>query len=165
MDWRLHWLFAILYPLYRHPPQQLPNPETTMLCLRRRYARLLICTVLASATLPAVAGSTAFPYGSEMMLDTSPIRGSKRVPMIEIEENGTAAIDLWCASLRGQATVGAETITIVPGEAGAAQCTSERQTRDADLLAALSQVTNWRRHGDVIEFIGATNLRFRLMSN
>jgi hypothetical protein len=33
------------------------------------------------------------------------------------------------------------------------------------LLAALAQVTSWRRHGDVIEFIGATKLRFRLMTN
>jgi hypothetical protein len=33
------------------------------------------------------------------------------------------------------------------------------------LLAALAQVTSWRRHGDVIEFIGATTLRFRLMTN
>ena len=32
-------------------------------------------------------------------------------------------------------------------------------------LAALAQVTNWRRNGEVVEFIGATTLRFRLMTN
>jgi hypothetical protein len=32
-------------------------------------------------------------------------------------------------------------------------------------LAVLAQATNWRRRGDVIELLGATTLRFRLMSN
>ena len=41
----------------------------------------------------------------------------------------------------------------------------ERQSGDEDLLAALAQVTNWRRSGDVIELQGATTLRFRLMTN
>jgi hypothetical protein len=32
-------------------------------------------------------------------------------------------------------------------------------------LAALTQVTSWRRRGDVIELLGATKLRFRLLTN
>jgi hypothetical protein len=32
-------------------------------------------------------------------------------------------------------------------------------------LAALAQMTNWRRRGDVIELRGATTLRFRLLTN
>ena len=46
-----------------------------------------------------------------------------------------------------------------------AQCAPERQSGDENLLAALAQVTNWRRSGDVIELRGATTLRFRLMTN
>ena len=109
--------------------------------------------------------SEQFPFGSELMLDQAPMRGSKRIPILEIEENGAASIDLWCASAPAQATVGDNSITIVPGDLQAAQCEPERQTSDANLLAALSQVTSWRRNGDLIEFSGATTLRFRLMTN
>jgi hypothetical protein len=117
---------------------------------------------------PASA-SDAFPFGSELVLDTAPMHGSRRVPIIEIEDNGTASIDLWCASLKAQATVDDATITIVPGAAQPAlaptQCDADRQARDADLLAALTQVTGWHRSGETIELTGATPLRFRLMTN
>jgi META domain len=114
---------------------------------------------------PCLANEGAFPFGRELILDAAPIRGSKRIPIIEIAESGAASIQLWCASMHGQATVGADTITITPGDAQPAQCAPERQSRDQDLLAALMQVTGWRRSGDVIEFVGATTLRFRLMTN
>jgi hypothetical protein len=45
------------------------------------------------------------------------------------------------------------------------QCAPERQNGDEKLLAALVQVTNWRRTGDVVELSGSTTLRFRLMTN
>ena len=92
--------------------------------------------------------------------------GTKRMPMLQIDDDGSTSIDLWCTTVQAQATVGADgTITIVPGQAAPAQCTPERQTGDDSLLAALTQATNWRRNGDVIELTGATTLRFRLMSN
>jgi hypothetical protein len=100
------------------------------------------------------------------MLDQAPMYGSKRIPMIEIEEDGATSIDLWCASAKAQATVGDDSITIVPGDLQAsAQCEPDRQARDATLLAQLAQVTNWRRNGEVVELLGATALRFRLMTN
>lgn len=113
----------------------------------------------------AHAAETAFPFGTELMLDSDPLYGSKRIPSLEIDENGTAAIDLWCGSTRATATVGASSITIVPEPAQPAQCSPERQSGDQDLLTALSGVTGWRRDGDLIEFSGATSLRFRLMTN
>jgi hypothetical protein len=140
---------------------------------RRPAVRLAALTVALAAVLaaafaaagwPALA-SDAFPFGSELMLDTAPMHGSKRIPMIEIEDDGTASIDLWCASVKGQATVNDAAITIVPGDAPAAPCDPDRQARDADLLAKLAQVTGWRRSGEVIELTGATPLRFRLMTN
>jgi hypothetical protein len=85
--------------------------------------------------------------------------------MIEIQESGMASIDLWCASARAQATVRDGSITIVPGDVQSSQCDAERQSRDAGLLAALAQVTNWRRSGERIELIGVTPLRFHLMTN
>jgi heat shock protein HslJ len=113
---------------------------------------------------PASA-SEPFPFGAALMLDAAPMRGSKRIPMIEIEENGMASIDLWCARARAQATVGDNSITIATGDLQNLQCDPERQSRDEKLLAALAQVTNWRRNGELIELLGATPLRFRLMTN
>jgi hypothetical protein len=114
---------------------------------------------------PAVASETSFPFDREMILESTPLPGSKRIPIIEIDANGAASIDLWCASMRGQASVGEGTISIVPGPAQPVSCTPDRQSGDDNLLAALAQTTNWRRIGDVVEFRGATTLRFRLMSN
>jgi len=136
--------------------------------------RLAALALLAALTaLPAITAlslrparaNEPFPFGSELMLDAAPMRGSKRVPMIQIEDNGSASIDLWCASVRAQATVGDAAITIVPGAAMPAQCDPDRQARDVDLLAALTQVTGWRWRGQAIEFTGATPLRFRLMTD
>jgi hypothetical protein len=139
------------------------------------FAALAAMSVCMSVLLPAspVRASEPFPFGNELMLDAAPMHGSKRMPMIEIEDDGSASIDLWCASLKGQATIDNSAITIVPGAAQAtipgvaqsAQCDADRQARDADLLAALTQVTGWRRSGEVIELTGATPLRFRLMTN
>jgi len=126
---------------------------------------VLIAAVLLGPPGLAGAAESAFPFATELMLDVEPLYGSKRIPMIEIEDDGTAAIDLWCASVHASATVGENSITIVAEPAEPAQCSPERQSGDETLLAALSQVTNWRRDGDVIELIGPTTLRFRAMTN
>ena len=127
-------------------------------------ARRLIVLMLAAWIAPAAAGDS-FPFGATLMLDASPMRGSKRIPMLEITENGAASIDLWCASARAQVVVADSSISISPGDLQNAQCEPDRQTRDAELLAALAQVTNWHRRGDIIELLGVTPLRFRLMTN
>ena len=132
--------------------------------LRRRFAGYLVCALVSTSIWPAMASERAFPFDRELMLDTAPMPGSKRVPIIEIAENGAASIDLWCARARGQASIGGDSITIVAGPIEPAQCAPERQSGDENLLAALAQVTNWRRSGDVIELRGATTLRFRLMT-
>jgi heat shock protein HslJ len=136
-----------------------------MVCLYRRFACPLACLIILGTLWPAIASERVFPFERELILDTAPMRGSKRVPILQIEESGAASIDLWCASVRGQATVGEGTISIVPESANPVQCTPERQSSDETLLAALAQVTNWRRSGDLIELTGATTLRFRLMTN
>jgi heat shock protein HslJ len=140
-------------------------PETMLSFIRRRRAWWLALVAVLSSSLPPVAAESAFPFDRELMLDTAPMPGSKRVPIIEIAENGAASIDLWCARARGQASIGGDSITIVAGPIEPAQCAPERQSGDENLLATLAQVTNWRRSGDVIELRGATTLRFRLMTN
>ncbi len=132
-----------------------------------RSASWILALVLVNPLWPVLAGDAekAFPFGAELMLDASPLYGSKRVPIIEIEENGDASIDLWCASVRGEATVGANSITIVAQPPASAQCPPERQTGDQDLLTALTHVTAWRRDGDTVELFGPTTLHFHLMTN
>ena len=133
--------------------------------VRRRRLCWLVWLIISTFVGPAIASEEAFPFDRELMLDVTPMRGSKRIPILEIAENGVASIQLWCTNVRAQANVGADSISIIAGPAAPAQCAPERQAGDENLLAALAQVTNWRRRGDVIELLGATTLRFRLMTN
>jgi hypothetical protein len=138
--------------------------ETMMLRLRWHFACCFVFAFLAVSFLSATASET-FPFGSALFLDSPPLPGSKRIPMIEIQENGTAAFNLWCANVSGSANVAANTITITPAKALSVQCTPDRLSLDTNLLTALMQVTSWQRRGDVIDFIGSTNLRFRVATN
>jgi hypothetical protein len=125
----------------------------------------LLVLLCLSLSPPLATAGDSFPFGTTLILDAAPMRGSKRIPMLEIAENGAASIDLWCASARAQVVVADSSISISPGDLQNSQCEPDRQARDAELLAALSQVTNWRRHGDIVELLGVTPLRFRLMTN
>jgi heat shock protein HslJ len=127
--------------------------------------RFAIAAFALAFAITAAPASEPFPFGVTLMLDAAPMRGSKRIPMLEIAEDGATSIDLWCASATAKATVGNDTITIALSNSADGQCEPERQARDAELLAALAGVTNWRRKGEVIELMSATPLRFRLMTN
>jgi hypothetical protein len=124
---------------------------STEACLIRCYRALLVLLCLSLSPPLAVAGDS-FPFGTTLMLDAAPMRGSKRVPMLEIAEDGVASIDLWCASVRAQAVVADNSISISPGELQNTQCGPDRQTRDAELLTALAQVTNWRIRATLSNF-------------
>jgi len=131
-----------------------------------RCCRALLVLLCLSLSLPLAAAGDPFPFGATLMLDAAPIRGSKRIPMLEIAEDGAVSIDLWCATARAKAVVSEDSITIALWDSQVAQCEPERQAGDAELLAALAQVTNWRRKGEVVELLGgATPLRFRQMTN
>lgn len=129
------------------------------------YRAWRLVVLISVVVIAQAAASDSFPFGMTLMLDAPPMRGSKRVPMLEIAENGAASIDLWCASTRAQAVVADHSITIAAGDLQNPQCDPDRQSRDAALLAALARVTNWRRNGEVVELLGVTPLRFRLMTN
>jgi META domain len=165
----LDFFSAIRYPLTRfchlHPHFCIRYSETTMLSLRRRCGFCLVLGLFAATPFAAVAGDAGFPFGDALVLDAAPLPGSKRVPMIEIEESGDVSFYLWCASVRGSAKVGDGTITIVPTTPMPSQCTPDQISRDAGLLAQLSQMTGWRRKGDEVDLLGADTLRFRLMTN
>jgi heat shock protein HslJ len=124
----------------------------------------LVLGVMMTATA-ASAASTDFPFGKELLLDSRPMKGSKRIPILDIQDNGAAAIDLWCNSVRAQFVVVNDTVTVMTGEPTNRTCPPERAQGDQDMMDALTQVTNWRREGDSLVLIGPRTLRFRLQSN
>src|SRR5689334_2698497 len=115
--------------------------------------RVCGAALLLFAVAPGLAGQVAnaaesFPYNEELLLDARPMKGSKRVPMLDIRADGAVLIDLWCNSVEGQIVVADDTITILTGAKTDRPCTPERERGDQDVLSALEQVTNWRRDGD-----------------
>jgi heat shock protein HslJ len=142
----------------------------TFFCLldRRRRAALraglVVCAVAGMLSDAAVAAEP-FPFDQELLLDARPMRGSKRVPMLNIRPDGGVMIDLWCNSVEGQLVVAADTITVLTGARTDRSCTPERERGDQEILAALEQVTNWRREGDTVVLIGPRTLRFYRATN
>jgi heat shock protein HslJ len=128
----------------------------------------LLSTTLAGVVLLLLAPHAAaqsFPYGSELLLDANPMRGSKKIPILEIGRNGTAEIELWCDSVKAQLIIAANTITIITGERSTRQCPPDRARADEELLDALSQATTWRMEPSALVFTGGRTLRFRVQTN
>jgi heat shock protein HslJ len=140
------------------------NPDM----VRNRYAHALaglLLGALADFAGPMPVHADEFPFGHELLLDVSPMRGSKKVPILDIGDAGTAEIELWCNSVKAQLVVAGATITIITGEASARQCAPDRARADDDLLAALNAVTNWRMDRSALVLTGSRTLRFRAPSN
>jgi heat shock protein HslJ len=138
------------------------RPWTTF---RRAALTLALGAAAAALLASAVAAQSDFPFGSELMLDVKPMKGSKRVPMLDIDQKGLAEIDLWCNSVKGQLVVAGDTITIITGEKTERSCPPERAQADDEVLGALNEVTSWRREGDILVLIGTRTMRFRLQTN
>ena len=100
-----------------------------------------------------------------MTLDTAPQPGSKRLPTLEIGDNGEATLELWCKNVKGQFSVAGNTVVFVPGQMQEGTCAPGRAEADDQLLAALSEATTWKRQGDNIFFVGARSLHFQLNTN
>ena len=141
----------------------MPGSRLLASCLLRGFA--VVClTVLGTIPMSLAADST-FPFDKELLLDVKPMKGSKRVPILGIGPKGETAIDLWCNSVEAQIVVVDSTITILTGQKTERQCDPARMRGDDDLLAALQQVTSWRREGDVLMLRGGKTLRFRQATN
>lgn len=125
----------------------------------------LILAVAASASAPARDVMKEFPFDQELLLDTLPMHGSKRVPMLDIAANGAVMIDLWCNTVEGQIVIVESTIAILTGSKTNRPCPPERARGDEEVLSSLRQVTTWRREGDGVVLIGPRTLRFFKASN
>jgi hypothetical protein len=126
-----------------------------------------VAAIFAAAGLltDRAGAEEGFPFGFEMTLDALPQAGSKRIPTLEIGDNGEAKLDLWCKTGTGQFSVAGNTVIFVPGQLQDRDCPPARAQADDDLLAALSEATTWRRRGDQVLFAGTRPLRFHLNTN
>lgn len=136
----------------------------------RKYFGPVACVAVCVASMTLVDAKQSFaqetfPFSSELMLDAAPMRGSKRIPNLEIGRNGEVIIELWCKGARGQFSVAGETVVFVPGPVEERGCPADRAAADDALLAALAEATTWRRQGDTLVLNGTRPLRFRLNAN
>lgn len=133
----------------------------------RRHVLVILAALLSLSGMahPASASGPGFPFDHELRFDGNPMRGSKRVPGLQIAASGAAEIDLWCARGKGQAVIIDDQITIVPLSMQDNQCPPDRLRMDEDLLNTLTAVTNWRWDGQSLVLIGPKPLRFRPATN
>jgi heat shock protein HslJ len=134
----------------------------------QRKRRSIATAAMGSAIFLCIAPhalAQSFPYGSELILDADPMRGSKKLPVLDIGQNGVADIELWCNSVKAQLVVAANTITIITGKMSSRRCPPDHARADDELLTALNQVTNWRVEDSALVFTGGTTLRFRMQTN
>jgi heat shock protein HslJ len=134
---------------------------------QRRVGRFVyaIAALVATGVVGLAAAQSSFPFDHELLLDTAPMKGSKRVPSLDIKADGAAEIVLWCNTVKAQLVVAGDTITVITGPSTGPQCPPERIRADEDLMAALTQATNWRRDGDLLILTGGKTVRFRLQTN
>jgi len=138
--------------------------------------RLVWNTAMAALVLLMPAAATAadeFPFDQELILEAKRIGGLKRLPILTVEPNGNAVVDLWCRTVPGRVQVTDGAIKVeaaplpeeLPSMMVTGQCTPERMQADQDLLAALTQATEWRRQNGALVLNGPTVLRFRASSH
>jgi hypothetical protein len=123
--------------------------------------------VLAAAGFGAIPASAedGFPFGSDMTLDVAREAGSKRLPTLEIGDNGEARLELWCKGGTGQFSVAGNTVIFVAGPLQDHDCPPARAQADDELIAALGGAATWKRQDDFVSFIGPRSLRFHLNTN
>jgi hypothetical protein len=125
----------------------------------------LSIALLSFSSISAARAETDFPFGMEMTLDAARQPGSKRIPDLDIGDNGEVVLELWCKGGKGQFSVAGDTVIFIAGPMQDRGCPPDRAQLDDDLVAALSQATTWKRQGDLVSFIGTRTLRFRLNTN
>ena len=130
----------------------------------RQGAIALAFATAAFHAVPACA-EEEFPFGMVMTLDAARQPGSKRVPSMEIGDNGEAVLELWCKGGKGQFSVAGNTVIFAARQLEDRACPPAKAQADDDLVAALSEAGTWKRQGDLVSFIGTKTLRFRLDTN
>ena len=142
-----------------------------MRLIARRPA--IVCSIIATGLSLLASGpghaADQFPFDQELVLDAAPMRPAKRVPILTVAPDGNATIDLWCKTVRARVELADAAIKIEPGPLpeglpemmSNGQCTPPRMQADQDTLAALAQVTAWRKQGGALVLAGPMTLKFR----
>src|SRR5262245_32777939 len=92
--------------------------------------RLWLALCLLAGTPQAVPAQSQFPYDSELILDVAPMRGSKRIPNMDVDAKGLIALEMWCNRIEGQFVVAADTVTVLTGAPTQRECPPERLQGD-----------------------------------
>src|ERR1700751_731765 len=135
-----------------------------MRSVRFAFSSMAFALACVSNIAPSRAES-GFPFGMEMTLIASPQPGSKRIPDLDIGDNGEVVLELWCKGGKGQFSVAGNTVIFVPGPLQDRSCPPAKAQADDDLVAALSEATTWSRQGDYVSFNGTRTLKFRINTN
>lgn len=139
-------------------------PAAGRVHMLRGAVTILLLLALSVAGLAA----DAFPYDQELMLDAARMGRVKRVPMLVVSPNGDATVQLWCKDVPARVEIADNAMKIEPGPLPDAlpafmtdgQCSPERMQADADMLAALAQVSAWQSHDGRLVLSGPVSLRF-----
>ena len=130
-----------------------------------RIAAFALVSLVSLSSLDRLKAADGFPFGMEMTLDAARLPGSKRVPDLDIGDNGEVVLELWCKGGKGQFSVAGNTVIFVAGPMEDRGCPPNKAQLDDELVAALSEATTWKRQGDYVLFIGARTLKFRINTN
>src|SRR5437868_14694943 len=133
--------------------------------MAKRAGMAAVLVAIAHPDAGHAQADTGFPFGAEMTMDVTPMRGSKRIPNLEIGDAGEVVLELWCNGGKGQFSVAGNTVIFVPGAMENRSCPPDRAQADDELIAALSEAGTWKRQGDFVSFVGAKTLRFRINTN
>lgn len=142
----------------------LHRPATSRAHMARGAFTVLLLLLMSAAGIAA----GEFPFDRELLLDAARMGRAKRVPILTVEPNGNATIQLWCKDVPARIEIADSAIKIEPGPLPDAlpammsdgQCSPERMQADADMLAALAQMSAWQSRGDRLVLSGPTTLRF-----
>src|SRR5215468_8255434 len=93
-----------------------------------------VLVLLTSSAIPDIArAEDGFPFGMEMTLDAARMPGSKKVPDLDIGDNGEVILELWCKGGKGQFSVAGNTIIFVAGEMENRPCPADKAQLDDEL--------------------------------
>jgi hypothetical protein len=129
------------------------------------FLRFVLAALAAAGVVIPANADDGFPFGADMTLDVARQPGSKRLPTLEIGDNGEARLELWCKGGKGQFSVAGNTVVFVAGPLEDHDCPPAKAQADDELIAALSEAATWKRQGDLVSFLGTKPLRFHLNTN
>ena len=136
-----------------------------MRSVRFALSSVALAALACVSNMGQARAESAFPFGMEMTLIASPQPGSKRIPDLDIGDNGEVVLELWCKGGKGQFSVAGNTVIFVAGQIQDRSCPPAKAQADDDLVAALSSVETWKRQGEVLTLVGPKPLRFRMNGN